>query len=220
MFIPGKPVLESGVMDFSNARAAMASPLAKKLFLVDGVKGVFLGSDFVTVTKDDHLEWALLKPEIFGIIMDFYASGERILLDEADMARDESQIHEDDDEVVAMIKELLETRIRPSVQEDGGDIIFKGFDEASGIVYVKMVGSCDGCPSSSVTLKHGIENMLKHYIEEVTSVEHAEPDELDIQADDEFSKFEAKLNSAKDKEEKAPDPEAARKAKLESILSH
>ena len=130
----GSTRAQSGVMDFSNARSAMVSPLAKKLFTVDGIKGVFLGSDFVTLTKDDHLEWALLKPEVFGIIMDFYASGEPVILDSAEMARDESQIHEDDDEVVAMIKELLETRIRPSVQEDGGDIIFKGFDEASGVV--------------------------------------------------------------------------------------
>jgi len=170
MFLPGQSVFEGGSADIENARAAMASPLAKALFRIDGVVRVFYGSDFVTVTKSDDVNWSTLKPDIFAAIMDFFASGEPLFTDKSGLAAD-TAIHEDDDEVVAMIKELLETRIRPAVQEDGGDIMFKSYDPDSGIVKLKMQGACSGCPSSSVTLKSGIENMLMHYVPEVQGVE-------------------------------------------------
>ena len=172
MFMPGKPVYtDGGTKNFANPREGMASPLAKKLFLIDGVTAVFFGQDFVTVTKSEDHEWGVLKPEVFAAVMDFYASGEPIISDEAEQVNAGTAIHEDDDEIVAMIKELLETRIRPAVAEDGGDIVFKGWDADTGVVTVKMQGACDGCPSSSVTLKSGIENMLRHYVPEVNSVE-------------------------------------------------
>ena len=178
MFMPGKPVYEEGgSKNFANMREAMASPLAKKLFNIDGVTSVFFGADFVTVTKNDDHEWGVLKPEVFAAIMDFYASGEPIISDEAELAAAGTAITDDDDEIVAMIKELLETRIRPAVAEDGGDIVFRGWDAESGVVTVKMQGACDGCPSSSVTLKSGIENMLRHYVPEVNAVVQEEAEE-------------------------------------------
>ncbi|KAK6156287.1 hypothetical protein DH2020_010535 [Rehmannia glutinosa] len=171
MFYPGKPVMESGSADFPNARSAMSSPLAKTLFAVDGITRVFFGSDFITVTKSDEISWDLLKPQIFAAIMDFYSSGQPLILDSTTAASMDTAIHEDDSETVAMIKELLETRIRPAVQDDGGDIEYVGFDPDSGIVKLRMQGACSGCPSSSVTLKSGIENMLMHYVPEVKGVE-------------------------------------------------
>ncbi|GAB4855156.1 NifU-like protein 4, mitochondrial [Ancistrocladus abbreviatus] len=171
MFYPGKPVMEVGSADFPNARVAMNSPLAKALFGVDGITRVFFGSDFVTVTKSDEVSWDLLKPDIFAAIMDFYTSGQPLFLDANSAASKDTAIHEDDSETVAMIKELLETRIRPAVQDDGGDIEYRGFDPDSGIVKLKMQGACSGCPSSSVTLKSGIENMLMHYVPELASME-------------------------------------------------
>ncbi|KAF0926474.1 hypothetical protein E2562_025316 [Oryza meyeriana var. granulata] len=171
MFYPGKPVMEVGSSDFPNARTAMASPLAKALFAIDGVTRVFFGSDFVTVTKSEETSWDYLKPEIFAAIMDFYSSGQPLFLDSSTAASMDTAIHEDDSEIVAMIKELLETRIRPAVQDDGGDIEYQGFDPETGIVKLKMQGACSGCPSSSVTLKSGIENMLMHYVPEVKGVE-------------------------------------------------
>ncbi|XP_071722748.1 nifU-like protein 4, mitochondrial [Rutidosis leptorrhynchoides] len=171
MFYPGKPVMEVGSSDFPNARSAMNSPLAKALFGIDGVTRIFYGSDFVTVTKSDDATWDFLKPEIFAAIMDFYTSGEPLFLDSQAAAAMDTAISEDDSETVAMIKELLETRIRPAVQDDGGDIEYRGFDEETGIVKLKMQGACSGCPSSSVTLKSGIENMLMHYVPEVKAVE-------------------------------------------------
>lgn len=177
MFLPGQPVLESGSADFASARAAMASPLASALFRTDGVAGVFFGSDFVTVTKRDDASWAVLKPDIFAAIMDFYASGRPLLGGDPAQSSAGTEIHEDDDEVVAMIKELLETRIRPAVQDDGGDIEYRGFDPDTGTVRLKMVGSCRGCPSSAVTLKSGIENMLTHYVPEVKNVAQVLGDE-------------------------------------------
>ncbi|KAK9061340.1 hypothetical protein SSX86_018520 [Deinandra increscens subsp. villosa] len=177
MFYPGKPVMEVGSADFPNARAAMNSPLAKALYGIDGITRVFFGSDFVTVTKSDDASWDFLKPEIFAAIMDFYSSGKPLFLDSATSASMDTAIHEDDSEIVAMIKELLETRIRPAVQDDGGDIEYIGFDPESGVVKLKMQGACSGCPSSSVTLKSGIENMLMHYVPEVKSVEQ----ELDVE---------------------------------------
>ncbi|XP_058088961.1 nifU-like protein 4, mitochondrial [Magnolia sinica] len=166
MFYPGKPVMDVGSADFPNARAAMGSPLAKSLYAIDGITRVFFGSDFITVTKSDEASWDFLKPEIFAAIMDFYSSGKPLFLDSNVAASMDTAIHEDDSEIVAMIKELLETRIRPAVQDDGGDIEYRGFDPETGIVKLRMQGACSGCPSSSVTLKSGIENMLMHYVSE------------------------------------------------------
>lgn len=179
MFQPGKEVYADGSKNFSSAREAMRSPLARKLFAIDGVTNVFFGSDFVTVTKSDSADWANVKPQTFEAIMNFYASGEPIL-DEARLEASGTAIHEDDDEIVAMIKELLETRIRPAVAEDGGDIVFKSFNPDNGLVTVQLQGSCDGCPSSSVTLKSGIENMLMHYVPEVKGVVQATDEKLDL----------------------------------------
>ncbi|KAL8551771.1 hypothetical protein ACS0TY_000729 [Phlomoides rotata] len=180
MFYPGKPVMEAGSADFPNARSAMSSPLAKTLFGIDGIARVFFGSDFITVTKSDEISWDLLKPQIFAAIMDFYSSGQPLILDSTTAASMDTAIREDDSETVAMIKELLETRIRPTVQDDGGDIEYVGFDPESGIVKLRMQGACSGCPSSSVTLKSGIENMLMHYVPEVKGVEQ----ELDAEDED------------------------------------
>ncbi|KAL6765679.1 hypothetical protein V8C86DRAFT_2456804 [Haematococcus lacustris] len=177
MFVPGKPVMESGSHEFSNAREGLQSPLAKRLFAIDGVTSVFLGADFITITKKADASWSVLKPLAFAAIMDHFASGEPLFTDAATLARSDTAIHEDDDEVVAMIKELLETRIRPAVMEDGGDITYKSFDPDTGVVTVKMLGACSGCPSSTVTLKSGIENMLMHYIPEVKGVIEAGDDE-------------------------------------------
>ncbi|OWM64045.1 hypothetical protein CDL15_Pgr011499 [Punica granatum] len=167
MFYPGKPVMEVGSADFPNARTAMNSPLAKALFGIDGITRVFYGSDFVTITKSEDASWDFLKPEVFAAIMDFYSSGQPLFLDSKAAAAMDTAISEDDSEIVAMIKELLETRIRPAVQDDGGDIVYRGFDPDTGIVKLQMQGACSGCPSSSVTLKSGIENMLMHYVPEV-----------------------------------------------------
>ena len=199
MFLPGKPVLggegeastSSSSMNFSNARESMRSPLAKKLFQIDGVTGVFFGKDFVTVTKSEAFDWDVLKPEVYAKIMDFYASGEPVVdVDDGSSSSsssneedvdDPNKILDTDSETVAMIKELLETRIKPAVAEDGGDIAFKKFDEADGLVYVELRGACDGCPSSTVTLKSGIENMLMHYVPEVKGVVPWEGDkEMDL----------------------------------------
>lgn len=150
------------------AKEILRSPLAKKLFRVEGVKAVYLGGDFITVTKFAEAKWKLIQPEIFSIIMEWADSNEKALLDQPVIT--DTTILDDDDEVVAMIKELIEARIRPAVQEDGGDIRYVGFDESTGLVTVELAGSCVGCPSSSVTLKQGVENMLMHYIPEVTAV--------------------------------------------------
>jgi Fe-S cluster biogenesis protein NfuA len=159
----------------------MASPLAKRIFAIDGVTNVFFGIDFVTVSIKEGVDWATVKPQTFEALMDFYASGAPVMDEEA-LESHGTTINEDDDEIVAMIKELLETRIRPAVAEDGGDIVFKKFDPESGLVTVQLQGSCDGCPSSSVTLKSGIENMLMHYVPEVKGVVQGsgEEEELDL----------------------------------------
>ncbi|KAL3680707.1 hypothetical protein R1sor_023663 [Riccia sorocarpa] len=179
MFFPGKAVMEVGSSDFPNARVAMTSPLAKALYRIDGVTRVFFGADFVSVTKVDDISWDILKPEVFAAIMDFYTSGEPLFYDARKPAAADTAINEDDDEIVAMIKELLETRIRPAVQDDGGDIEYIAFDEEKGIVKLKMQGACSGCPSSAVTLKSGIENMLMHYVPEVKGVEEVHDEEDD-----------------------------------------
>ena len=163
-FLPGRVVMPKGTAKYPDADAAERSPLARRLFALDGVTGVFLGSDFITVSKDEGLEWFRLKPAVLGAIMEHFTAGEPAVLD----APAEEGAAEDDDEVVVQIKELIETRVRPAVAQDGGDIIFESFDD--GVVYLHMQGSCSGCPSSTATLKAGIENMLRHYIPEVTEV--------------------------------------------------
>jgi len=191
-FVPGTKVLEQGgTIDFPNVTSAYCSPLAKLLFRVEGVKAVFFGPDFVTITKDDdeNVEWRVLKPEIFATIMDFFNSGLPVVNEDAKPSAD-TEILEDDDDTVAMIKELLDTRIRPTVQEDGGDILYMGFDD--GVVKLKMQGSCTSCPSSVVTLKNGVQNMLSFYIPEVVAVEQVF-DKSDEASDDAFAKLEEKL---------------------------
>jgi Fe-S cluster biogenesis protein NfuA len=165
MFLPGEPVMPSGTANYTDAAQGAGSPLARRLFAVEGVVGVFLGSDFVTVTKTAGHSWDVLKPMVLGAIMDHYTSGEPVT--EASTAA-ESASGAGDDAIVQQIKELIETRVRPAVAQDGGDIVFRGFE--NGIVYLHMQGSCSGCPSSTATLKHGIENMLRYYVPEVHEV--------------------------------------------------
>jgi Fe-S cluster biogenesis protein NfuA len=165
-FLPGQVVMQSGSADFPDRSGAEASPLADRIFAVDGVDAVFLGRDFVTVTKGD-VDWQHIKPAILGAIMEHYQSGDPVLRGEA--AKGGHAAHDGPDaEIVVQIKELLDTRVRPAVAQDGGDITFHGFD--SGVVYLHMQGACAGCPSSTLTLKHGIENLLRHYIPEVIEV--------------------------------------------------
>ena len=165
-FLPGQDVLGMGTAEFTDASNASNSPLATLLFGIDGVAGVFLGGDFITVSKVESSDWGTIKTLVLAGIMDHYASGKPVLL-QTEAQSDDS----DEDPLVVKIKELIETRVRPSVAQDGGDITFVRFDE--GVVYLHMKGSCAGCPSSTATLKHGIENMLKFYVPEVTSVESA-----------------------------------------------
>ena len=167
-FLPGETVLPSGTADFPNAEATARSPLASALFEVEGVTGVFFGTDFVTITKSDATSWPVLKPAVLGVIMEHFTSGRPVLLDGASDAAVDESFAAEDGEVVAQIKELLDTRVRPAVAMDGGDIVFRGFED--GVVYLHMQGSCSGCPSSTATLKMGIENMLRHYIPEVQAV--------------------------------------------------
>ncbi|KIT17665.1 NifU family protein [Jannaschia aquimarina] len=166
-FLPGQTVLDAGTADFPTADAGAQSPLARRIFAVDGVTGVFLGNDFVTVTKTDGTEWDHVKPSILGAIMEHFQSGDPAMEGEAEAAHG-SNHDEADEEVVGQIKELLDTRVRPAVAQDGGDITFHGFDR--GVVYLQMRGACAGCPSSTMTLKMGIENLLRHYIPEVLEV--------------------------------------------------
>lgn len=166
-FMPGTRVLGNGTADFPTPESASRSPLAEALFRIDGVTAVFFGSDFVTVTKAPDSEWAVLKPSILGVIMEHFTQGRPVVLDEGGTGSDQSS--DDDDEVVSQIKELLDTRVRPAVAMDGGDIVFRGFED--GIVYLHMQGACAGCPSSTATLKMGIENMLRHYLPEVQGVQ-------------------------------------------------
>lgn len=169
-FIPGIIVLGHGTADFPTPEAAAVSPLAERIFTVDGVTNVFFGPDFVTVTKDDAVEWDHIKPAILGVIMEHYQAGRPVMLEDAEVQGHAGHAdHEGpNSEVVDQIKELLDTRVRPAVAQDGGDITFYGFDD--GIVYLHMQGACAGCPSSTITLKMGIENLLRHYIPEVTEV--------------------------------------------------
>lgn len=197
MLFPGCKVLSEGTLDFGSATQAQASPLARSLFRIDGIKGVFLGPDFITVSKTEDAEWAVLKPHMYGSIMDFFASGQPVVLDSFEEDND-TAVSDDDDEVVAVIKELLNTRIRPSVQEDGGDITYMGFE--NGIVQLKLSGACTSCPSSIFTLKHGVENMLMHYVPEVEGVEQVQDDELEALNNDVFSEMEKKIRAQEEKE--------------------
>jgi NFU1 iron-sulfur cluster scaffold homolog, mitochondrial len=176
-FLPGQDVSPATPYEFISADEASASPLASALFALNGVRNVFLGSDFISVTKSDDADWAVLKPQALAAIMDHFVSGAPVI---ADAAKAEAPALEDDvvyegetAEIVAEIKELIETRVRPAVANDGGDIIFKRFDVDTGVVHLTMRGACSGCPSSTATLKQGVENLLRHYVPEVTAVEAA-----------------------------------------------
>jgi Fe-S cluster biogenesis protein NfuA len=165
-FLPGQTVLEAGTADFPSEAAAAASPLARRVFAAGSVTGVFLGHDFVTVTKAEGADWAHVKPGVLGAIMEHFQSGAAAIEGEAAAAH---AAHDgEDSDIVRQIKDLLDSRVRPAVAQDGGDITFHGFDR--GVVYLNMKGSCAGCPSSTLTLKMGIENLLRHYIPEVREV--------------------------------------------------
>jgi Fe-S cluster biogenesis protein NfuA len=165
-FLPGRVVMTAGTANFTDPSAAAVSPLAERLFSLQQICGVFFGADFITVTKDEEGDWYQLKPAVLAAIMEHFTAGRPVML-AADSATAEAE-GEEDDEIVSQIKELLETRVRPAVAQDGGDIIFHDFED--GVVYLHMQGSCSGCPSSTATLKAGIENMLRHYIPEVVEV--------------------------------------------------
>lgn len=169
-FIPGRSVLHSGTVDFRDREeAAGQSPLADRLFEIHGVTGVFFGTDFISVSKGEA-EWQHLKPAILGVIMEHFMSGKPVVLDTSgamDAGADEF-FDDGDEEIVATVKELLDTRVRPAVAQDGGDITFHGYRD--GVVYLHMRGACAGCPSSTATLKHGIENLLRHFVPEVKEV--------------------------------------------------
>jgi Fe-S cluster biogenesis protein NfuA len=167
-FLPGRAVHEGGTLDLREPEQAAQSPLAERLFGIAGVSGVFFGSDFITVTKNAG-EWQQLKPMILGAIMEHYMSGASLLAAGSAEQKDGDEFFDASDaETVATIKELIETRVRPAVANDGGDITFKGFKD--GVVYLNMKGSCSGCPSSTATLQHGIQNLLRHFVPDVTEV--------------------------------------------------
>jgi len=172
-FIPdGQVVLENGTAEFKNQKsAATKSPLALQLFEITGVESIFLGNDFITVTKKGDADWQKIKAEVQATIMDFYVSGKPVMFEQKS---EQNASNEEDSEVVKQIKELIEIKVRPAVAMDGGDIIFHSFE--NGIVKLQLKGSCSGCPSSTITLKNGIENMLKHYIPEVEAVEQVDED--------------------------------------------
>jgi len=168
-FLPGRSVLENGTLDIPSKESAAQSPLAARLFNIPNVGGVFFGSDFISVTKTDG-DWQQMKPAILGAIMEHYMSGAPLLTSDAQPSEAEAEEFFDakDAETVATIKDLIETRVRPAVAGDGGDITFRGYKE--GIVYLNMKGACSGCPSSTATLKHGIQNLLRHFVPDVVEV--------------------------------------------------
>lgn len=172
-FLPGRDVLGAGGREFADAASTDASPLAQALFAVDGVERVYLGGDFITVTKADTIEWPHLKPHLLAAIMDHFTSGRTALLDAGGDAGGEAGIVYEGEaaDIVKQLKELIEARVRPAVARDGGDITFHSWDHANGIVRLNMRGACAGCPSSTLTLKQGIENLLRHYVPEVMGVE-------------------------------------------------
>ncbi|KAF8420026.1 scaffold protein Nfu/NifU N terminal-domain-containing protein [Tirmania nivea] len=212
-FIPGTPLFPptcppTTTIEYFSGRTAHSSPLARKLFALDGITSVFFTPEYLTLTKSPDANWAHLKPEVFSLITEFLNSGAPVVLGEvgedgvwragdgeSSVGGEDTAPREGDSEVVSMIKELLDTRIRPAIQEDGGDIEFRGFDEDSGVVRLKLRGACRTCDSSTVTLKNGIESMLMHYVEEVKAVEQVLDQEEEI-ALKEFEKFEEKLRKA------------------------
>ena len=167
-FLPGKVVMEDGTAFFQNIEEGSDSPFARRLFKIDGVKGVFFGSDFITITKSESIDWQVMKPLILSSIMDHYNSGDKTINKKIKKENKSLITDENDNDIVKQIKELLDTRVRPAVAMDGGDIIYNSFKD--GVVYLHMQGACSGCPSSTATLKMGIENMLKHYVPEVQEV--------------------------------------------------
>ena len=172
-FLPACEVMGLGTADFASPASAARSPLATALFELEGVSRVFLGADFITVTKNDATAWQSLKPQVLATIMEHFVSGRPVIEGDAeDETLDEEEIDPADEEIVAQIKELLDTRVRPAVAGDGGDIVFRGYRD--GIVRLYLQGACSGCPSSRATLKHGIENMLRHYVPEVVAVEQVD----------------------------------------------
>ncbi|GAA6055128.1 hypothetical protein JCM3770_007455 [Rhodotorula araucariae] len=193
-FIPGQPVSTDSTHEFLDAGSASASPLADRLFHLPDVKSVFFGPDFISVNKTEDGQWSELKPEIYSIIMEHFTAGRPLFEEGRGGGAEDTKILDTDSEVVAMIKELLETRVRPAIMEDGGDIEYRGFNEDSGVVQLSLKGSCRGCESSAVTLKSGIERMLMHYIPEVKEVEQV-LGEAEAVAEDEFAKFEARLRA-------------------------
>jgi len=166
-FLPGQQVLPRGTVDYASVDQAGNSPLARRLFALDGVEGVFLGRDFVSVTKAEAEDWAVLRPMVLGAVMDHFTSGEAVVTGDL-----EEGAQADEGEIAAQIRELIDTRVRPQVAQDGGDIVFREFRD--GVVYLSMRGACSGCPSSTMTLKNGIENMLKYYVPEVQAVQAVE----------------------------------------------
>jgi len=170
-FLPGRPVLESGTLHMTTALEAAQSPLAERLFAVEGVAAVFFGSDFITITRS-HSDWQHLKPAVLGAIMEHYLSGEPMLRAGAEPSAGDTEFFDEaDQETVETIKDLIETRVRPAVAADGGDITFRGYRE--GVVYLSMKGACSGCPSSTATLRSGIQNLLRHFVPEVQEVRAA-----------------------------------------------
>ena len=167
-FLPGKVVMEDGTAFYQDVNSALNSPFAKRLFKVEGVEGVFFGSDFITITKGESIDWQTMKPLILASIIDHYNSDDETISKEENKSNESLLQNENDSDIVKQIKELLDTRVRPAVAMDGGDIIYDSFKD--GIVYLHMQGACSGCPSSTATLKMGIENMLKHYVPEVQEV--------------------------------------------------
>ncbi|PIL29936.1 hypothetical protein GSI_07847 [Ganoderma sinense ZZ0214-1] len=193
-FIPGVDVMEDGTAEFTDTRSALKSPLAIRLMGIEGVTAVFYGPDFVTVSKDPDTAWAVVKPEVYATLMEHFSSGQPLFRTDEDREAagpQDMRILDTDSETVAMIKELLETRVRPTIMEDGGDIEYRGFSD-DGIVELKLKGSCRGCSSSAVTLKSGIERMLMHYIPEVKGVEQI-LDQEEAVALGEFEKLESRL---------------------------
>ena len=171
-FLPGREVFPNGSMEFRSEQDQQKSPLAAALFNVDGVVGVFLSDDFITITKRDDKDWHLMKSGLLGVIMEHFTANRPVVISDSENSEPGSSIENGDEEVVSQIKELLYTRVRPAVAQDGGDIVFEDFTD--GTVTVQMRGACAGCPSSTATLKMGIENMLRHYIPEVKEVVAAE----------------------------------------------
>lgn len=168
-FVPGQEVMQSGTVDFPTRESSSISPLAGALFAIEGITQVFFGSDFVSISKEESKDWFLLKPEVLGVLMEHFMSGQDLLSEvQEEESLPKGEVSAEDEEVVKKIKELLDTRIRPAVAMDGGDIVFTGYKQ--GIVYLRMQGACAGCPSATVTLKMGIENMLRHYIPEIAEV--------------------------------------------------